>query len=72
MDTQPSNNTLIIVAIVCLAALEFAAILTHEDGQFLLPVASIISGLVGYKVGKVNTITTLQTNGTTSGGTEAN
>lgn len=39
------------VGIVALAALEIVAMMTGNDGVYLLPIVAIIAGLAGYKFG---------------------
>lgn len=42
----------VIVAMVCIAALEIVALLKGIDGAMLSTVVAIIAGLAGYKYGK--------------------
>lgn len=46
------DNDVTVVAIVCLTVLECVAMLTHTDGAFFMPIASLVSGLAGYKLGR--------------------
>ena len=39
-----------IIAIICLTLLETAAILTHTDGAFFMPIVAAISGIAGYHI----------------------
>jgi hypothetical protein len=49
-----SDNLVIIVAIASLTILEsINIILNRQDGAIMLTIASTISGLAGYKIGKV-------------------
>lgn len=40
------------IAILCLTALEIAALLTHNDGMLFSLVVAAVSGLAGYEIGK--------------------
>ena len=49
-DAITEFNITGIVAIACLTALEVTALITGHDGAFLLPCATLIGGLAGYKL----------------------
>lgn len=42
-----------VVAILVLGAMEIAAMCTGHDGALFLPVAAIIGGIAGFKVGGI-------------------
>lgn len=41
------------VAIVCLTALEIVAMLTDNNGHYLVYIVGVIAGLGGFSIGKV-------------------
>ena len=47
------------VTIVALTVLESVAMITGHDGAFFMPVVAIVSGLGGYKLGKIEKMPSL-------------
>ena len=49
---QGDNKVVVIVAMVCITALEAIALLKGIDGTLLSTVIAVLAGLVGYKYGR--------------------
>lgn len=47
-----SKNEVSVAAIIVLGAMETVALATGTDGALFLPVAAMVSGLAGYKIGE--------------------
>jgi len=49
--TNPNSILVSISAIIAVTVLEVVAMITGQDGAFLLPIVAVISGLAGFAVG---------------------
>jgi hypothetical protein len=49
MTIDIGHNGVLVVALVCLTALETVALMQRIDGAYFLPIVAAVCGLVGYK-----------------------